>query len=451
MKKFRIILIAAVLFCSVSVWGKTPKYVFYFIGDGMGVNQAMATELYMQSQNMGELNFRHFPVTTFVTTFSNNATVTDSAAGGTALGSGEKVNNGAIGMRPDGTWTAPITDFAKRSGYAVGIISSDALTLATPAAFYGHAPSRNDEEILGGQLMEADIDFAGGPSVWPPKDGGEYWSEQARQHGYTVFTGKNAYKHGTKGKVLCLSENLKSNALQYALDNDGSATSLEDITAAAIDHLYTNSKKGFFLMAEGAQIDHAGHSQDPATGIIEIIDFSRSIDLAIQFYKQHPDETLIVVTADHETGYCIVKDGNISLVKSQKCSLNRLTYLLMQLGKDNKEVTWGQLKGLLKEQLGFWDTVEVSREEELILSDLYKKTFIDCSTDNIRDLYSSNSQLAVEAVRYLGQQAGVIYYRGSHSASPVGLYVMGSGAQEFASCKDNTDIAKTIKKLAKYK
>ena len=450
MKKIFLFLISA-LFC-ISIQAATPKYVFLFIGDGMGINQAASTENYMHAMGLGDLNFRHFPVTTFVTTYPYNALVTDSAAAGTAISSSRKVKNGSVGFLPDSSWSVSIAEKAKRSGFGAGILSSEAVNLATPAAFYGHVPSRNEVETIANQLMDSNIDFAGGATVWPPKDKGEYWPAQAREHGITVFSGRdNKYVHGTRGRVLCLGDNLRQSEIPYAIDNNGTRTKLEYFTASAIDHLYTNWKNGFFLMVEGAGVDHACHSSDAGAMVMEIMNLSKSVDLALQFYAKHPNETLIIVTADHETGYCTMREGDPKLLSNQKCSLNELTHKLSELSKDGQEVSWGMVKNVLKDNLGLWDTIEVSRHEERRMTQIYKETYLDSENDTQKDLYNSNKKIAVEAVRYLDEKAGIVLSGGNHSAAPVAVYVKGPRATEFNACNDNTDISKVIARIANYR
>lgn len=447
----RIILTIPVLLLCISLSAANPRYVFLFIGDGMGINQAWGTEMYMHTQNLGDLNFRHFPVATFVTTLPANALVTDSAAAGTAISSSVKVNNGAIGFKPDSTWSVSIAEKAKRSGYGVGIVSSEAVNLATPASFYGHTPSRGNTEVIASQLMDSKFDFFGGATVLPARDKGRYWIDKAEEHGFTVFSGERTYKHGTRGRVLCLGDNVRHSEIPYAIDNDGTRTNLQYFTASAIDHLYTNCRNGFFLMVESALVDHACHSSDAGTTVNEIINFSASIDLALAFYKKHPGETLIIVTADHETGKCAIREGDPRLLENQKCSLNELTRKISGLSADGNEVAWSRVKEILRENLGLWDKVEVSRDEERRLTQLYKESFLDREGDTEKDLYNSNKKIAVEAVRYLGEKAGIVLSGGMHTGAPVGLYVKGARADDFSFCRDNTEISKVISRLANYK
>lgn len=429
---------------------KTPKYVFYFIGDGMGINQAAATEMYMHSAGLGDLNFRHFPVTGFVTTTPANSRVTDSAAGGTALATGSKTYNGAIGLSADSTVVEDLTEKAIRAGYAAGVVSSDAVDLATPAAFYAHAKKRGDYEDIASCLVNSKLSFAAGASIWSKEKGNDYWVEQARQKGFRVISGGEQYTYG-KEPVIYLSNDVSRNDLNYAIDHMEGQTCLAEFTAAAIEHLYKNSRKGFFLMVEGALIDHACHSRDAGSMVAEVMDLAKSVDLALEFYAQHPDETLIVVTADHETGETMITYGQTELVGCQKCSINKLTAILTSMGEDGKTPGWPEVKDVLRENLGLWDSVPVTKNQEAVFTQLYKESFLDRSSELVNDLYNSNQKLAAEAVRYLGSKAGLNLHTSSHSGSPVGLYVKGAGSDCFVGCKDNTDVPKAIAKAARYK
>lgn len=451
MKRFRIALAVVLLTAfSLQAVAKAPKYVIYLIGDGMGINQAVATEMYMHSVGMGDLNFRHFPYSGYITTSPANSRVTDSAAAGSALSTGSKTYNGAIGLDADSTAVETLAERAARSGYGTGVVSSDAVNLATPSAFYAHAKSRKDYDKIASDLVNSKLNFAAGASILSKDKDYDYWMEQARANGFRVFGGKESYAP-CEGRVLCLSDDLTSSNLVYAIDRKEGQTRLTDFASAAIDHLYRNCRKGFFLMVENAMIDHACHSRDAGAMVQEIIDFSQTVDCVLEFYEQHPDETLVIVTADHETGYTMIGNGEAELVGCQKCSMNELTSCLTEMGAGDRIPGWPEVKQLLSDKLGLWDKVPVSKEEELVFTQLYKESFLDCKSDLQKDLYNSNKKLAVEAVNYLAGKTGIYQYKGSHSGSPVGLYVKGACAAEFMVCKDNTDVPKVIAKVAKYK
>lgn len=451
MRKLKTLLIFVLLSAvSLSSWGRTPKYVFYFIGDGMGINQAAATEMYMHSAGLGDLNFRHFPYTGFVTTTPANSRVTDSAAAGSALSTGHKTYNSAIGVNADTVEVETLCERVIRSGYAAGVASSDAVDLATPAAFYAHAGNRNDYENIAGDLVASKLSFAAGASIKSNKKGNDAWVAEAERKGFTVFGGDHRYSP-CSGPVICLSDDMSQSNLSYAIDRKEGQTSLEEFTSAAIDHLYRNSRKGFFLMVEGAMIDHACHSRDAGAMVSEIMDFSKSVDCALRFYEQHPDETLIVVTSDHETGYVMITYGETSLVGNQKCSMNELTDIFLEMSADGNIPGWPEVKQVLSDKLGLWSKVPVTKDEEKVFTQLYKESFLDLTSDMQKDLYNSNKKLAFEAVNLLGRKAGINLFGSSHSGSPVGLYVKGACADEFIVCKDNTDISKVIARVARYK
>lgn len=453
MKTLKIYIAAICLLAfQVTLAGKTPKYVFYLIGDGMGINQATATEYYMHSRGLGDLNFYHFPVFAKIMTIPADKLVTDSAAAGTALSTGHKTNVGMLGCLPDGTAAESLAEKAGRSGRGVGLVTSDAINQATPSAFYAHVKSRSEYDTILSQLINSStVDFAAGATTNSKKHSASYWISEARAKGIEVFSGDDTYTPVLGRRVLYLSDDISKVELTYAIDRKDGDRSLEDFTSAAIDYLYTNFSKGFFLMIEGANIDHTSHSCDAAATVKEIMDFSRSVDLALEFYRRHPDETLIVVTADHETGSCSLVGNRPEVLSSQNASKTALTNSLTALNKEKRDVHWSEVRELIAEKTGLWKSVPVSREEEIKLSDLYKKSFIDGVENLEKDLYHTNTEIAVEAIRYLDGQAGIIFFQRSHTAAPVGLYAIGVGADRLTSCTDNTDVPKIIAAIAGYK
>lgn len=452
MKKVVLFIVAVAI--SFSALAQTPKYVFYFIGDGMGINHVQATNFYNRAMGNPEVNFWNFPVRTFITTYSVNSLVTDSAAAGTALATGVKVNNSTVSYDKDGNAIVSLAQMAKKSGYATGVVTNDAVNGATPSPYYGSAKSRHMLNELAEQLIAADIDFVAGSRFATTKKSDKkpsYFEQKAREAGINVFIGREEVKK-VKGRVIMLAPNGK---MPYTIDRKEGEPELLDFTQAAINHLYGVSPKGFFLMVEQAKTDAGNHSTDAAVEISEVNDFCKSIELALSFYEKHPNETLIVITADHETGGFANGSGvysqKLELLANQKISKNALTSKIVKLQKKGAEVSWAQVKNLLKESLGLWDKVEVSKEEEKILTGLYKDSFLDGDSKMEKDLYSSNQLIVAEAVRYLQEKAGVKYAIRSHSGGVVGLYAKGVKASEFMNCKDNTDVPKTIKKVARYK
>ena len=316
MKKLSItILFFLLAFCQINA--QQAKYVFYFIGDGMGVNQVQGTELYLGELEgkigITPLQFTQFPYATVATTFSATNGVTDSAAAGTALATGNKTKNGAIGVLKDlQTPVYSVATWAKERGCRVGVATSVSVDHATPAAFYAHASGRGSYYEIGKDLYETGFDFYAGSDFLQPQDKKNPQAANlyslADQYGYTIARGYKDYLKKSKkaDKMILFQPEAASksdrSSIPYAIDRGKSDLTLQEITRSAINFLSKDLSKGFFLMVEGGKIDWACHSNDAATTFHEVIDFDNAIKVAYEFYSQHPDETLIVVTADHETG-----------------------------------------------------------------------------------------------------------------------------------------------------
>ena len=284
------------------------KYVFYMIGDGMGVNQVIGTELYNAATGYGpaRINFAHFPVRNFITTVSGSSLVTDSAAGGTALATGVKTYNNAVGVDMDGNPVSNIAEWAKENGYGVGVATTVGINHATPACFISHTAQRGSYEEIAFQYLHAKVDFAAGAGFIVERNTGHdnaFFQTEARGAGIKVFHGPDfSDVTSADGRVLCLSGKDEAE-LPYAIDRKADDTSLSDFVDAGIRYLDAKfGDKGFFFMIEGGKIDYGGHADDAAACFQELTDFANAMDLVIAFCEKHPDETLIVVTADHETG-----------------------------------------------------------------------------------------------------------------------------------------------------
>jgi len=462
----KVVLVAAfALFMVAPLGAKNPqaKYVFYMIGDGMGINAVYGAQNYNRATGNGPetINITDFPVRTFVTTVSTSL-VTDSAAGGTALATGCKTENGVMGM--DASKTQPLSsvaEWAQAAGFGTGVATSVGVNHATPAAFYAHTPSRDNYETIAEQLIASKIAFAAGGGFITDKNSSNkasLFEDKAKAAGMKVLRGADLKMAGSlKDRVLCFSVDPNATNLKYAVDRKPGDTKLVDFTQAGIDYLYANyGKKGFFLMIEGGQIDGAGHNDDAYTDAEEVNDFARAIDAVLAFYNQHPDETLIVVTSDHETGACMLGAGQYSmnpeLLTYQKGSENTISnnFKAFSQGRQTPP-SWEEVQEFLKENLGLWDKVKVDPRTEASLKETYERTFIRNENTDVVTLYSVNTKIVSDAIDYLDRMAGYSYAHGSHTGSPVGLYVKGVGAEQFMQCKDNTDISKTIAKVANYK
>lgn len=464
MKRIFIILFALVL--AVPFFGQA-KYVFYFIGDGMGPNVVLATEMYLAELN-GQISaeplcMTQFPYYGSARSFSTSNSITDSSAAGTCLAAGYKTTNGRLGLDDDGMHHATIAETLRDKGYSIGIMTSVSIDHATPGAFYAQVPGRNDYYDIGTQLAASKFDFFGGSSFYQPVNKKDHSAtnlyDLCEQNGYTFLHGHREFISRAEGldKVILIQENEgldrkapAESRIPYAIDNVPGALTLPEITEDAIKFLYAKGKP-FFMMVEGGQIDWANHANDGATAIGEVLEFDRSIRLAFEFYKAHPKETLIVVTADHETGGLALGNSDYTLhlknLKYQKMSAPLLSDALKALHKQyGKKLSFDQVQDFFAVNLGLYSEVIVTPEEDAQLRDLYKKMMKNKAVDS-KNMYASLSALSDAAVRILNAKAHLGWTTHSHSAAAVPVYAVGVGAECFTGFYDNSEIMKRMLKL----
>lgn len=467
----RRILSLCAFFCMAlaAMAGGKAKYVFYFIGDGMGVNQVNGTETYMAATEgrigTAPLCFAQFPVAGLVTTFSASNGITDSAAGGTALATGHKTKNGAIGVTAD--LSAPVQSVAaaaKAEGMAVGIATSVSIDHATPASFYAHVKDRGMYHQIGKDLIAAGFDFYAGSDFLQPENkelsGDQTLYDQCEKAGYTIARGYKDYqaKAGSASKMLLLQTEAASRkdrtALPYAIDRKNGDMTLQDITRAAIDFLSKKDADGFFLMVEGGKVDWACHSNDAATMFREVIDTDEAVKVAYEFYKQHPDETLIVITADHETGGIVLGAGKVELhfdvLKNQRQSAEAFSRMIAaQHQSEGESFTWEFVRQQLQDNFGFWLQIPLDEKETAQLKRAYENFCEGVAKDN-RTLYASENVIAGTARQLIARKAMVSWESDEHSNGYVPVFAIGAGAEKFTGRIDNTEIPKRIAQAAGY-
>ena len=459
------------LFCLLLasfVHAQQAKYVFFFIGDGMGVNQVQGTELYLGELDgkiaIAPLDFTEFPYATTSSTYSATNGVTDSAAGGTALATGKKTMNGVIGMEKDQqTPVASIAMRAKEKGFRVGVATSVSVDHATPAAFYAHNPSRKNYYQIGKDLFLAGFDFYAGSDFLDPDNQGKSESlySLAQKNGYTLARGYDDFvsKSDKADKLILFQTEEESkahrDAIPFAIDRKEGDLALSDITRAAIRFLSKDLSKGFFLMVEGGKIDWACHSNDAATAFREVMDLNEAIRQALQFYEEHPDETLIVISADHETGGLVLGTGeyalNLQALQYQRVSETGFTSILNGLRRQTgNRVAWEQVEEALKANFGFWNEVKLTEAQEKRLRDVFDRTFTGESVEMEKSEYAQDEPLAAEAVRVLNEIALIGWVSGGHSAGYVPVFAIGAGADLFQGRMDNIEIPARIAEAAGY-
>ena len=436
------------------------KYVFFFIGDGMGPHQVLSTEMYL-AELEGKIGRKSLLMTTFpysgqVATFSANSGITDSAASGTCLATGKKTNNGMIGQTPDGTPAISVASRLKEQGWGIGIMTSVTIDHATPSSHYAHTPSRNNYYIIGTQLAESGFDFFGGSGFDQPQDKNNSAApnlyDLCEQNGYVLAGGyaDAKAKIGAPKMLLVPAERLEdrsrhAGALPYAIDRKEGELSLPEIVEVAIAQLSTHDQ--FFMMAEGGKIDYASHANDGGTVLREVLDFDKAIKVAYDFYMQHPDETLIVVTADHETGGMALGNSdytlNLKVLAEQKCSSDLLSDQLSALQKEaGKYLTWEQVKEVISQNTGLYTVVEISTEEDQLLQAAFGQMMQHQGVE--KSLYKDINALASKALALLNQKSRLGWTSKGHTASAVPVFAIGVGAERFTGWHDNSEIAPLI-------
>jgi len=401
-KSFKGLLMLAVTVCLlVSCCGngeKKAKYVFYFIGDGMGFSHISLTEGYLATKEgkvgNNPLCFTQFPVMGMATSYSANRYITCSSAAGTALATGTKTNNGMLGTTPDSSNLTAISYKIHNAGFPVGVTTSVTIDHATPGSFYANSTARSDYYSIAQQLATSGFEFFGGGGFYGAKDKRHQEKslyDIASEAGYVFAYGIEDYKakklSGVEKMILFQEDEAKrNNDLPYVAERVEGDLELPQVVEAAIDFL--NNEKGFFLMVEGGKIDWAAHSNELVGTVFEMLDFDQAIAVAYEFYKQHPDETLIVVTADHETG----------------------------------GVTLGRGKGYVYD-LSVIDKATAS------------KSVGGTDVSNYMQDISKDSLSVI---------ANIGWTTTSHTGGAVPVFAVGAGSDMFAGRQDNTDIPKKI-------
>lgn len=455
-------LFVAILFSVLSF--AQAKYIFYFIGDGMGTNQVLASEMYLAELEgrIGRkpLLMTQFPYSGQVATFSASNGITDSSAAGTCLATGTKTNNGTLGLSPQKDTLRTIAEILQQQGYGIGIMTTVAIDHATPAAFYAKVPDRDQYYEIGTQLAYTDFDFFGGAGFHKPvnkhnkKTPNLY--DLCEEQGYTFAHGYADAQTKMNAPKLILTQTTdgidrtkQAGSLPYAIDRQEDALTLRQIVSTAIPYLSQRHDR-FFMMVEGGMIDYACHGQDGATAIGETLDMDAALEEAYRFYLDHPDETLIIVTADHETGGLAMGNGgyvlNLQTLQNQHCSAWILSDLLSALFKDNTP-TWDEVKNLLAKQLGFYTSVELTTEEDTLLHNLYNRA-IARKNGKVKTLYKTMDELGNTAIALLNKKAHLGWTSYDHTGHAVPVFAVGVGAERFTGWHDNTEIAPLILKAA---
>ena len=471
----------------------TPKYVFVFIGDGMSYPQSQSAAYYAgkdaagivdvvkNSENAGDspamknLSFYDFPVAGSASTYDATSFAPDSASTATSIFTGYKTHSSSINV--DITKKIKYRTIAEQlrdqKKWKIGVVSTVNLNHATPAATYAHQASRKSNYAIGQELVESNFDyFAGGALMEPQDKKNDKTSiyELAKSAGYKVcFTQNDANSLQNGDKAIVVAETLADgDAMSYDNDRKNDEWALRDYVRKGIEVL--DNKKGFFMMVEGGKVDWACHANDARSSIADTLALSAAVEEAIEFYNKHPKETLIIVTADHETGGLTIgyagTDYNLFFrtLDNQKISYAKFDSDYVSNYKKNgtslEEVMTDveQLFGLkLPGSEGS------NKNGGLVLTDYeysriktaYEKTI---KNDNSRtqmeyDLYGTYEPLTITITititHILNAKSGLGWTSNSHTGLPVPVFALGAGQDEFKGFYDNTEIYNKMAKLTK--
>lgn len=433
-----------------------PKYIFYFIGDGMGHGPITGADTYLRlvKQKPDSLLMLQFPVCGMISTYSANTPVTDSAAAGTALATGYKTKNNMLGTTPDSIAVKNIADDLAELGYGIGLVTNVCPDDATPAAFYAHVPNRNMWYDIAMQLADSPVKFLAGAKLRGAMYGNKYTGlyEKLADKGISVVRGVENLPETNSERIVLLNTDSIPNQLGFTIDNP-SGNSLAQFTEAAINHMEKTSPEKFFIMVEGGNIDHAGHDNDGSTIVREVLEYDAVLRQAYDFYLKHPDETLIIVTADHETGGMTI--GQVSTLYNQfpqivdrqhrsKAAFSQDCYDIIRSGKS---ITWEEMKNILSKNLGFFTESKLSESQEQRLKTAFENTFITKSGKDNVNLYSSYPEFAEVAYTIQNEIAGYGFTSPKHTGNPVPVFAIGVGAEKFGRPMDNTDIPRLIREI----
>lgn len=440
------------IFMAITSFAKA-KYVFYFIGDGMGAGQRQITEEYQRTvlKNGDKLLVNSLPVAGITTTYSADTLITDSAASGTALATGYKTNNGYVAKDANGNNLTTILELARSKGMATGIVTTTRLTHATPAVFVSHNINRDNENEIAEDYVKSGVDyFAGGgyrhftgkdsDSKSKRKDSRDLVKEFENK-GYMTFIGEDSAQGFEKWKPAAgqkVFAAFQSSHMPYSIDEKSkNLPSLKMMTEKGIE-LLSQDKDGFFMMIEGGRIDHASHAQDVQSTIYDTLALDEAVKKAYDFYEKYPEDTLIVVAADHETGGMGLGFGNNYFM-----NLDQLKNVKVSIEDTLQNAYTGDREAYFKYlavNMGLSDLTQEEKNRIIKGMDLEDKK----ETKDSSQLYGGYSPTAIAVAHIVSERAGMQWTTFAHTGTQVPLSAIGKDAERFGGFKDNTDIAKAI-------
>ncbi|WP_184313863.1 alkaline phosphatase [Anaerosolibacter carboniphilus] len=465
--------------------GKAPKYVFLFIGDGLSFPQISSAEMYLGAQKRTTtpekkaLDFTNFSGVGVASTYDTDSFIPDSASTGTSLASGIKTGNGIINMdAAKKVKVDPITRKLKDMGYKIGVVTSVSLDHATPAVFYANQESRSNYYDISLQLANSEFDYFGGGGFVDPTGtkakltNAENVMDVAKKNGFKVVNTKEEILglNNESGRVIAINPRLDaSSAMPYTMDTKAEELRLSDFVKKGIEVL--DNSKGYFMMVESGKIDWACHANDAAASIHDTIEFNNAIMEAYKVYEKYPNDTLIVVTGDHETGGLTIGFAGTAYstffnkLEKQTVSFEEFDKIITSY-RANTQPENQKLVDLLPEIEKAYGLIPASSpkaganaafvltdDEQSALAAAFKRSMEDPKTRKLSSsetiLYGTYEPLSVTLSHILNNKAGISFTTYAHSGLPVPVYAIGVGQELFNGSYDNTDINAKLKSITK--
>jgi alkaline phosphatase len=445
---------------------KSVKNVILLVGDGMSVAQIATTDAFIGAQKghyISKLNFENFNHQGLTSTYAGDRLITDSAAAGTALATGSKTYCGAISVDMNKNELKTILEYAQDNNKSTGIVTSTRVTHATPAVFLSKNIDRNAENEIAEDEAYSGVDFlaGGGYRYFVSKDNdkglaskrtdGKDLIKEMEKAGYRSFISEEEtidflnYKPKAGEKIVGL---FSYSHLDYAID-DANQPTLAQMTDKALESLsYDND--GFFLMVEGGRIDHACHANDAVTAIEDTLAFEDAVQVAIDFYNKNPNDTLVIVTGDHETGGLTLGfagthyESAYEQLQNQKISYEKYGSQYFADYKKSHSISNCNLSDLENDLNYYFGLNNLNDEERTSLQNALKRSVagevITGTQESDYLLYGGYEPFIMEITHILNKRAGVAFTSYSHTAVPVATFAIGNGSEKVNGMFDNTDI-----------
>lgn len=442
-----------------------PKYVFLFIGDGVSFAQRHLAQMSADAP----LLMNSLPVQGVMTTEAADSAIPDAASATSAFATGQKVPNGVISMLPETSEKLPlITELAAKNTFNVAVLTTASVDDATPAAFYARSEKRTAYYDIATQVPESSLTLLAGAKFKRPRSfKKDDLDVVLKRGGYKIFTPSKDNVSYPSGKVAVTYD-----SIPYTIDARKNSPDLAEMVQKAIAKLGT--EKSFFIVAESAKIDAAAHMHDTATMLEEMKSFDAAVKKAYDFYKAHPNDTLLIVTGDHETGGLVLGANNakkidLSVFEPQKKSMVSFRYDVMRFKSRHASLgvledfmpTVTRVFGLKMFSASQKEALKLKAEEgdEKAAEDL-EKALTPAETAILREglrysmteksrrpetkeykaKYGNYEPMPTAVAAVLNKRAGIGYATFEHSAVPVPVSAVGYRSDLFSGSYPNTDM-----------